>query len=533
MDECFLLELQAFYNNKFPLDECHIEAIRFESDWYEEFIAKSSRAPHIIYITFPIREAFGENENYFYDALIVMKRNLKMRSTAIVGIFENKRSLQSYQNFIACGLLYTTILRESFYKFLCDTCYIAYGRNVGMPVFARATKINCTFELTSLASIVAFDSERLLIDTDIQNEEAILHARMHLFDDFKAETFEVTQSFPTPQEGYFDYSYQVAIPYCGPWDEVTEKTIEKDTVETWLDFNRPDFNVRRDCFFVIDQDASRLYTINRSFQSKEIYAFCKDDFNSDFACIETLRPFMIWLNFGHSLVEGQSENDYDPIYAVIKYILGCQNYQPIIVLYDCPSGGEAVNKVYGYPKMITTQNFPTVAVLNEITNIYFAKKGQEGLSKSMYAFHFNDPRRVCEIPVEIEITNLTEHEITFYCKKALPFFMVMRCTVPVEMLITIVPPWWDLPITVSKGHHYMALINGVSMDDEKILRKFVNQIIFSPISEFKYVEQYNEEKDVLMSREEYEAKQQQNAEESREENREVVARHIGNRRSKL
>ncbi|MEK6625806.1 MAG: hypothetical protein AABY86_12595, partial [Bdellovibrionota bacterium] len=324
-------------------------------------------------------------------------------------------------------------------------------------------------------------------------------------------------------------------PYCGPWDEITEKTIEKDTVETWLDFNRQDFYVRRDCFFVIDQDVHRLARINNTFYDKEVYAYCKNDFKSDFACIETLRPFMIWLSFGHSMDENKSEDDYDPVYATIKYISSCHNYHPIVVLYDCPSGGEAAKKVYGYNKMITTQDSPTVSGLYEITNIYLHKKNQteSGLPWAMYSFKYSDLRRVCEIPVQVEITDLTEHEITFYCKSVLPFYSVLRCSVPVDMLITIVPPWWDLPITISKGHHYMGIINGVSMEDEKILRKFVNQIIFVPISEFKYIEQYYQEKEPLMTREEYEAKQQKALEESRQDKREVVNRHLGNRRSKL
>ena len=55
--------------------------------------------------------------------------------------------------------------------------------------------------------------------------------------------------------------------------------------------------------------------------------------------------------------------------------------------------------------------------LYEITNIYLHKKIRLKVDcLAMYSFKYSDLRRVCEIPVQVEITDLTEHEIIFIVK---------------------------------------------------------------------------------------------------------------------
>ena len=190
------------------------------------------------------------------------------------------------------------------------------------------------------------------------------------------------------------------------------------------------------------------------------------------------KPHLIFYDLGEAAQEGDS--DLPGLSLLVQYIKNVDGYRPIVVVMGSPSKSDALRKLFSYEKIMSFANKFEVDIFCKLAESFIQKKKLVH-SQEHFFIKYSDSRGIFDVKSEVEVSSLTEHEITFRCPQELPMFTVVHLVLPVECYATIIPPLWELP--GGNLNHYMAILHTVTQDDLQSLRIFVNQIIYEPFEE--------------------------------------------------
>lgn len=452
-----------------------------------EFLVENS--PRIIFINLAEFEITKE----FNRFLRLLKVHRNTRHVPIIIQFEDKESLEELRGAFHFGGVYSYIRSDKLdmLEVFVDACYITFDEGARLPRFALAQKLNLASTLQVPAKISYVRESSLGFETDlIMNEGQDFNADIKLFDQFTVHQFKVKQeNVEIPQMNYLN-QYEADIPFPGPWDDIEPDSLIKDTYLTWVDHNKDDFQQMdlRICLF----DASlNTFTSNFYELDKNALVYLRSDLGIDHDYLEILRPEIIIFNVEETPEElHESKKFYynslemlDQIFSSLALI---RNYNPIVIVFNTPSNSEAFRKVYRYESLIVFPSEFEMGVLVKLIEQYrkknpFHEKELKYYLASDYTpsyFHINLP---------VTITSLTEHEITFLSKVELPYFTVLKFTIPCEGYLTLVPEIRDLP-QVADHYHYMGFIHGVTERNRMELRQLVNYIVTASKEDLKELE---------------------------------------------
>jgi hypothetical protein len=221
------------------------------------------------------------------------------------------------------------------------------------------------------------------------------------------------------------------------------------------------------------------------------------------------------LRLKKNLPEIESD-DNELIKSIIEKIKSMDNYNPILVLLNCHlTSANAIQQSYQYAMVMSNEASVSSMVIESMSTM-FMKKQQEKyevlMTEKLNQLKQKDPKKYQKFSVsdlkekrcylnkndELSITRmgnpgvlirLNESEVKFTCDSILRMG-IYYIEEPFPMFITLAPIEKGKPYLKERGTNiYRGLINGISEEDKKELRRYVNEVFFKPLEEKKAKEQ--------------------------------------------
>lgn len=429
----------------------------------------------IVYFDFTSLHNFTD----IFDELTYLKKIDRFKPvlfTALLSDATDKVQLKS---------LYTSGFQISFVKgtelnvFLADSFYIGLEVRSASSIFAKAKNINTYLRLGTCSTLSSISLNRFSLETDFETDAKQLNFNLHLFKELNANSFKVKEhivgSCLYPMTDYYTFEY----PFTGPWGEVSDETIEVETIETWIESNESLLIKKNNFFMVVSSNTSLYKPIFELLPSIPLFIDVTDSLtnkilNQD---LDIKKYPVIFFD-----LEIDGKNNLESIADLLYELKRKSGYKPIVLILNCPSKTIALKKIYGYENIVCIPNGLTLDTLKLFIDSYLNKSDSLSTSVDFY-FKFSSSIRAIDILYDVYVTSLSEHEITFYSDIDLPMFSILHLTLPFDCFVTLVPPTSDLEAS-TRGKHYMGFIHGLSEIETQSLRKFINQIIYNPIKEF-------------------------------------------------
>ncbi len=427
-----------------------------------------------------------ESKHNIIDEVLYIKKIDKLKSILFVALISDASNKREQQLLFSSGFQLGYVKGTEVESFLADSFYIGLEEKVPMPTYAKARKMDINLEVGVCSTLSSISLENFVVETDLETKTERINLELHLFKELQASSFKVKTHKIAPYVYPMTDTYTLEYPFVGPWDDITDETIQKETVETWIDLN-DEALLRKDNFLKIISNNSAIYkSLYDSTSSMPLFVEVTDkiQFGSLKHDLTLKKPPIIFLD-----LEEEGANGMDSVAELINELKQIEQYKPILVLLNCPSKADALKKVYGYENIVCVPTPLTIDIFRLLTQS-FLEKGKSSDKLDTLFFKFSNPIRAIDVSHDIIVTSLSEHEITFISKTDLPIFSVLHLTLPVECFVTLVPPYHELENSII-GSHYMGLIHGLSEDEKQRLRKFVNQVIYKPINEFSKEEVEN------------------------------------------
>lgn len=441
-------------------------------------------SPHIVYLD--ISDDLFESEDLFNE-LAFIKRHKKLKKILIVGIFSGMNELRSVKHLFTAGIQYSFIKGNEISMLHNDSFYIGLDERTIFPKYAKVEDINKQLKIGLCSTISSLNMEYVEIETDLESNYPTLPCNLPIFEELHVEYFEIKSRFNSGRLYPSLVTYHLSIPYAGPWGEVDENTIQEETVETWIDFNQDGFDSKKNTIMIFSTNMEILGDVFDYFREVSFYVdFDRVPSVESLERIKLNMPSVLFFDLPNNSAcdnyYDDDENYFGEMSELINEIIYLENYDPIFVIMNCSSKCEAVRKTYEYPNILSVTDNMNIDILKMFIDKTIVHENISSVSDH-YFFKKSNPARYLDINLNVILTNLTEHEITFHCEEALPMFCVLHLILPVECFVTVIPPLYELEKS-TKGFHYMGFIHGIDEEEQKLLRKFVNQMIYKPIDEF-------------------------------------------------
>jgi len=242
-DDIFFRDLKSFYDRKCSRETVLTKQIVITDN--PDLIVELSKTfikmmPHLCILDFSKIYLDTKLISDLLSHLLILKRHHLFRPVPIFSLFTSLEEFNNIKFIAASGIIvYSHIKGENDDTFFNDSFYIAYEENAKFPKYAIADHLALNHYFHAPSTITGISSDALQIESDIEPKiDEDIEARTNLFPEFKIKKFDV--SFKEESSIYYDYLYnaEFRIPFAGPWDEITEDSMQKDTFETWIDFNR-------------------------------------------------------------------------------------------------------------------------------------------------------------------------------------------------------------------------------------------------------------------------------------------------------
>ena len=481
-------ELESFYHNKLLSPET-ILLQKSESEFNHFFKIALEEMPHLIILDLSNDEEFTEEKLLeFFKQIRFFKHNSFFKEIALVGLFSSQQDIQKYLGLSLYGMSYFFVKgTENMFAFL-DSYYIGFEHEVPVAHFAKAKKIDLDYAGQFISALSFVGTDRIHIETDLEfsiDDEITTHHEL------------ATGEFPRQMvigesHDYTDFylfnQYELEIPFCGAWDEPDETNILEDTYETWRDFALEEMELKTGRILLfIKEKAAMLDVQELCCEYTQLEIMVNRDVDTS---LLRSRPDVIFLQLGESGEDDQ--HIYVAFSEIVLEINRMTAYEPLIVLFSSPSSKEALEKTYRYDKLVVSSLAYSQKIVALMVKSLASKLADH--DPIIVRFPITKPESIIKISCPIKITSLTEHYITFYADKGIPMYSLFTMSMPVDMIITIVP---QIDFLLGKGdqEHYLGVINGISTEQRAVLRRFVNYLIHNRPAVFDWVEPEENEED--------------------------------------
>ena len=459
----------------------------------------SEYCPCVIYIDF----TDINDEETVVDEVVFLKRYKKYYSILLVSISGDSQEQKNHAHLYASGFQLGYIKGEEVDVLIADSLYIVTRENMLVPQYARAENIDQELKIGFCSTLTRISEEQFQVETDLDESLDHLSMNLPLFKGLAVSAFKIVSRQSVNWLYPMTESYVMQYPYIGPWDELSEETMQKETVETWLSLNRDSLSPKHHFIQIISkhhQLCADLYRISLKLPFfVELYQ--ELDWSSLGESLRIKRPPLIFydidsaevaksVNSNENSNAGNNEEKkgvmakseqlvIDKLSQAIKKI---EHYQPILIICNGPAGAGELASSDDHPNIIVITEELSPEIFEFFCSKYIEKK-ELPESDEGYFFLPSDPRRAIDVFHQVQVTTLSEHEITFISDIEFPMFCVLHLSLPVDCLVTIIPPYRNLKSS-PLGKHYLGFIHGISEQNKGLLRAFVNKIIFRPLVNF-------------------------------------------------
>ena len=416
-----------------------------------------------------------------FEELIFIKKVNKFKSILFGALLSDTSNVREQLLLYSSGFQLGYVKGADVEDFLADSFYIGLAEKMPMPTYAKARKINKELRVAGCSTLTSISIQNLKVESDIESDSDHLELEIPLFKDLERVEFKVKSHSTSRYVNLMTDNYVIEYPYVGPWDEVSIDTIQEETVESWLELNSERL-VEKQYFLWVLSNRTEIYrSLLESMYSLPFFIEANDkiDFETIKPDLMLKRPPLIFMD-----LEEDGPTDIDSVSELVNNLRGLEQYKPVIVVLNNPSSASALQKVYGYDNIVCIPQPLSVDIFKLFVKTFLDKSKRPAVLDGLF-FAASDPIRAIDVFLNVIVTSLSEHEITFLTKADLPMFTVLHLNLPIECFVTIIPSYFELEKSFT-GKHYMGIIHGISEESKQSLRKLVNQMIYQPIKDFSY-----------------------------------------------
>ncbi len=436
--------------------------------------------PSIIYVDFTNIE--NEYETMF-EEIVYLKNYERYRGAIFVAIFADGNYREKFGHVFNSGFLFSFVKGTESDVIFSDSLSIGFGYRLQFTQYATARKINKPLTIGFSSAITAMTMGNFTIETDLELEEdsETISVELPMFEDLEATNFKIDKHLASNLVHNLTDSYRINYPFVEAWDEASNDNMQEDTLETWLDFNSDRFDSRYNFVKIISKGAKfhkDLY--EHSLQQPFFIDFgATIDFDSLDRNLVAKTPAIIFFDLED---DEDGENSLSNIPEMVHNITLLEGYSPVIVITNTPSTTSALQKICNYQRVVAIAGPLSVDIFTLLIKSFVEKQFSKIPNLYGNFFKISERQRYTDVLSEVQITSITEHEVTFISPIELPIYTVLHFKLPIDLYATIVPELYDLSASPT-GTHYMAIIHGLNEAELATMRKFVNQLIYKPIKE--------------------------------------------------
>lgn len=373
------------------------------------------------------------------------------------------------------GLNYLFIKGQDNRQALNSSFYVAFEDEIHCAQYAMAKGFKLLTLAQGVARVSEFDQQTLTLDLDtkVTSDELVVHTRM--FEDFKLNKFEVLDMHSAGIDAHTLYSQKLKISFLSGWDDAQDGIFE-DTYQSWIEMNQESFASNMLNVMIFSENPQTLiYTNSLSEVFPNVRMYARSQFVDKKKELIKLRPDLILFEIG-------SQKSYEGLGLLLEQLsYESELSKTLVSVFSHPSTSVALQKLYEYGHIISTSSALSENYLREMLTRLAAKKRPNRLS---YRFHPSDPRAVAFAPFEIQITSITENEMTFMTAQELPLYTLIKMQTPFDLYLCLIPPLKPLSPNIH-GYHYMGFICGTDHEDSVYLRRLVNYALSHSLKEWK------------------------------------------------
>lgn len=437
-----------------------------------------TEVPSVVYVDFT---SIKEINNYIKQVNF-LKKMLRFRSVLFVALFKDEEHLKDYDYIFTSGFQFSFIKGGEYLSLFRDSLFIAADEKISYPNYAEAKNLYRKLKAGVCSTVTEMSLSGLVIESDVDVSHESLKLSQRIFPDLT--DVEVLNSSETTSKYPMTTSFEVKFPEEDPWGDDGKFSLCTETIATWIDLHKEDFQKVKGNVFVIQASFEGLLDTFAIQNTSELGSFFYETIEDAVVGLDKILPSLIFL-------EVESLDTHANSLHKVQYFIDCikstKGYYPVLVLLNVQATSVAVQKLVNYSKIVCSKD-KYDGRLSKIFIELYLKKAAHSSDDLCNVFSLNSKLRVVDVTLDIVFNKMTEHEVVFKSEEPLPMFSVLHFLQPVEFYATLVPPFFE-KLENSDVNSKTAIIHGVSEKKLEQLRKFVNALILNPNLDFNLIDE--------------------------------------------
>jgi len=477
-DQNFVDRMNAHYSSNSAYEEIIVEKENFRQG---TIISKMiSKRPTAMIFDFSYS---NEKNHEVFTKINYLKKNKVFRGVPLIGIFKNKEEMNELSYLFNIGLNYPFIRGTDERIFFADIHYLCFELNVGFSKFAKAKFKSLPYQIKHFSHIYGFTKETILIESDVSfNTDELNRLELKLMGEDTSLDLRAEKNFDVGISSSYLSRSEFEIPFLGPWDDPESELIHKDSFETWIEESAEHLKQKNGRILLVTERPEDFVLAGELAVQCNFDVYVSDSFEE---CKEYLTAYnfdVIYYRLSKEEDPFHGENNFENLYRLTNAIKNkSRDLKTVFVAFNSPSKSNALKKAIEYDHIVAVGNELSSGQLASFTNLFQEKGSKLSCKTGCYALDNNESR--AKILLDVQVTSLTEHEITFTSKENLPMYSIVTIDVPTELVVVVVPPITNLESN-HQSHHYMGFLTGGSEQDAELLRSFVNRAVVKGLEKF-------------------------------------------------
>lgn len=300
----------------------------------------------------------------------------------------------------------------------------------------------------------------------------------------------------------------------------------KKKVKDWVKKNTIDSAPKSTKLMIIDRSLTVLSQIDRALDSYPFAVRMQTYLRNEVPEIRKVRPSIIAFQYLtidvislpdeeveklQERIQQEREQSENQLQMIFDYLKSCSDYNPLVIVYNCPDkDSKEMQAQYQYPLAMVKGGLMDMESLVQISESYEknenARKEKKLLEKikvlrakdpvkyrsltpaafEQPRFYINKSHDLSYVSTHYDVTleSITESELELSCDARLEL-KTYRLNFPIPMSVRFIAQADGKPCKDGEGGKkiYRGLIHSVGEDDKKEIRRYINEVFFSPLQE--------------------------------------------------
>jgi len=426
----------------------------------------SDAEPSIIFIDFTDPKL---NQLKIRSEIRQIKRSKYLKSIMFIGLFANSKDCHDNKMGLVEGISFFLVKGAEEQLVIIEAFSLIYSKLKIKQHFSKARDLKLPLTISSMGCIDKISADSISIETDVSwgdnGNEKKLALNIELFDYQGDEKYEITHYFQGACHYPLFHYYTLEYPYPGVWEEDTDRYLQKDSVETWLDNNNEILHKSSNIIVFSKNTSFLLDQVGCQIDNIKCYVYdCVGEHENFEDIFSGVCPRVLFFDIDDSVFT------YDVFQVLINELVKLDD-SCIVVALNSLSSSTALRKMFKYESIIATNNPLEVPLYKDFVSRLSLSK--DSGDQADFEFSRDDKQMLVFVESQVILLSLTEHEIVFSSSMYFPLFTVLSIDLPVKALLTITEN-----SQVKDKYHYVGVLHGIDSHQRELLRRLVNQFIF-------------------------------------------------------